>query len=50
MVKKDFRHTPVRNDKIQVVLNNEEKELILKKARDEGLPASTFIRWKLLKE
>jgi len=39
-----------RNDRIMVVLNPEEKKAILDKAKKEGLPASTFIRWKLLKE
>ena len=41
---------PTRNKKIEVVLNEEEKKRILEIAKREGLPASTFIRWKLLKE
>lgn len=39
-----------RNDKIEVVLNEEEKTKIIKMANSEGLPVSTFIRWKLLKK
>lgn len=39
-----------RNDKIEVVLNSEEKKRILKLAEAENLPVSTFIRWKLLKK
>jgi len=39
-----------RSDKIEVVLNSEEKRKIIKMAQEEGLPVSTFIRWKLLKK
>jgi len=39
-----------RNDRIMVVLNEEEKKGIVNKAKEEGLPVSTFIRWKLLKK
>ena len=47
---KTERYQAVRNNKIQVVLNTEERNKIIKLARDEGLPVSTFIRWKLLKK
>lgn len=39
-----------RNDKIEVVLNEEEKTKIIELAKREGLPLSTFIRWRLLKK
>jgi len=39
-----------RNDRIEVVLNEEEKLKIIKMAEDEGLPVSTWVRWKLLKK
>ncbi len=40
-----------RKDKsIHISLNQEEKDAIVEKARIEGLPVSTWIRWKLLKE
>jgi len=41
---------PKRNDRIEVVLNQEEKDKIIKQAQDEGLPVSTYVRWKLLKK
>ena len=40
----------IRNERIEVVLNDEEKKKIIKLADEEGLPISTFIRWKLLKK
>lgn len=43
-------YTARRNTSIEVVLNEEEKQKIIKLANNEGLPISTFIRWKLLKE
>jgi hypothetical protein len=42
--------TQKRNDKIEIVLNKEEKDKIISMAKTEGLPVSTFIRWKLLKK
>lgn len=47
---KDKRYEAKRNKKIEVVLNEEEREKIIKLAEKEGLPVSTFIRWKLLKK
>lgn len=44
------RHEPKRNGRIQVVLNQEEKDKIVKMAEEQGLPMSTYIRWKLLKK
>lgn len=38
-----------RNDKIEVVLNPEEKAQIIRDAKREGLPTSTYVRWKLLR-
>jgi hypothetical protein len=40
----------VRNNKIEVVLNQEEKKAIINQAKSEGLPVSTYILWKLLKK
>ena len=39
-----------RKNKIEVVLNQEEKDKITKMALVEGLPISTFIRWKIMKK
>ena len=39
-----------RNDKIEIVLNKEEKEEIVRQAKKECLPVSTYIRWKLIKK
>ncbi len=50
MENENKRYVQKRNTSIEVVLNDEEKKKILEKAKKEGLPASTFIRWKLLKE
>lgn len=44
------QHEPKRNNKIEVVLNDEERKKILQLATQEGLPVSTYIRWKLLKK
>jgi len=44
------KHISKRNTSIEVVLNNEEKQKIINLAQKEGLPISTFVRWKLLKE
>ena len=44
------QYEAVRNDRIEIVLNNEEKQKIIKMAKEEGLPVSTFVRWKLLKK
>lgn len=40
----------VRNNKIEVVLNSEEKDLIIKDAKENGMPVSTYVRWKLMKK
>ena len=37
-----------RNNRIEVVLNEEEKDRIVKLAGEVGLPISTFIRYKIL--
>jgi hypothetical protein len=44
------QHTQKRNNKIEVVLNDEERKEIVKMAEKERLPISTYIRWKLLKK
>jgi predicted DNA binding CopG/RHH family protein len=44
------KSTAKRNDKIEIVLNEEEKRIIVRQATNEGLPVSTYIRWKLLKK
>ena len=50
MAKKELkRHTARRNDRIELVLSEEEKQKIVRMAVKEGLPVSTYIRWKLLK-
>ncbi len=38
-----------RNSRIEVVLNQDEKELIIKMAKESHMPVSTFVRYKLLK-
>lgn len=42
--------TAKRNNKIEIVLNEEERIKIFKLAKSEGLPVSTYVRWKLLKK
>lgn len=44
------RSQPRRNDKIEIVLNEEEKRQIIKQAQNEKLPVSTYVRWKLLRK
>lgn len=39
-----------RNARIVVLLNNEEKKIMIEQANKTGLPISTYIRWKLLKK
>ncbi len=43
-------YTAKRNEKIQIVLNEEERKLIVDLAKKQGLPVSTFVRWKLLQK
>ena len=43
------RYIPPRNDRIEIVLNPEEKKKIISMAEKEGLPVSTWVRWRLLK-
>jgi len=40
----------LRVETIQVLLNEEEKIQIVLQAKQEGLPISTYIRWKLLRK
>jgi len=40
----------LRVETIQVLLNEEEKIQIVSQAKQEGLPISTYIRWKLLRK
>lgn len=47
--KKAKQYQPPRNARIDIVLDDEEKEKIMKMAIKEGLPVSTYCRWKLLK-
>lgn len=48
--KKIEKYEAKRNNRIEVVLNEEERKRIIEMAKKEGLPTSTFIRWKLLKK
>jgi len=44
------RYVAKRNARIEVLLNEEERERVIELANKEGLPVSTFIRWKLLRK
>lgn len=39
-----------KSNRISILLNEEEREKIIQLAEEEGLPLSTFIRWKLCRK
>lgn len=40
----------VRNNRIEILLNPEERNKIVEDAKREGLPISTYVRWKLFRK
>jgi len=49
MRKKKKAKSELRHEKIELLLTEEEKDKVVIMSKEEGLPISTFIRWKLLK-
>jgi predicted DNA binding CopG/RHH family protein len=52
MVKLDLRKLKrqYRDNRVELLLSSEERDILIQKAAEEGLPLSTYCRWKLLKK